>query len=1096
MPPPLTPSMGVPLSRPSSTSSSQFHTPCDDTMQRPSYGPPPKRPTVFVAPRSSQSAGDRVDSLSAAVARSSLLLPPLSQASAQPPPLFPATLRDDEDEEEVLPMRASLPLTFEPAALDASDVVGRGSTRPSARASRSSSVVALPGGECSRKSSSRPATPNNAASRPACNCGRVPGTPGRHSGWCAAFQKDGATADVPAPVDPARLARLPGPTAPPTLTFTIDELQQLDVRICDVIPPSIRIQAASAFACALKWGPSYVLAFAPLCLAAASVGSMRNACLTFASGNLNVLFAERKHSATQATPAVPQARVPMDDGELASEVDPTTISHQTVVRAEGLVRRGLLARASRLLDCAKFAPHDLQTVAKLRDLHPSAPRVDLASFVPHQFAPIEVEEVRRVLSTMQRGSASGPSRLSRDHLHFLISTPGFGIAEQVTSFCNRALQRPSEYRQFFCARLVALEKKDGGVRPIAMGEALRRLIGRILSARHAESIGQALLKNGQVGVGIKNSAEALYLATATAAETMLPNAALVRFDMTNAFNCVSRVAIAKAVYATGKGDLWAYFVAAYGDTTALAFGQGSSRVSIPSEQGVQQGDPLGPMFFALALDSALAAARSAVALPLVGAFLDDVVIGGAQDDVAAFAKQFLSALSPIGLSHNPSKCETITPTGADIVPSLGFPATQAARCTFLGAPLTAGAHADQLVAKRVDEVGRKTKQFALLSPNLALLLARYCGAFPLLGYLSRLLGHRPEWAQADRHTVELVSALLGPVPSEREPLIHAPLRLGGLGLKRVGGLTPVAAQFASIAESARVSIVLQLTLTKESLWTRTAPHRATMEQAGVIKASDTLPERRIQKFLGKRIDELELASADAAVRQTAAQWTSPLAYAPLNPVFSLIGQEALPKLQATLWTRLRLGIPLCDDDGSSMQCIMCGKPCDRLGSHTLNCMANGDKYRWHKTILVKLHRLCGSALWSPSLEVHAFPSMPNLRADLAVPPGTYDPTCTTLLDVSITAGKVADRHREKMQKYQPHLSSGQILLPAVFSVRGEASPETLKFISAVGRGALTRGFVAGGRAAPSYLIGSALARCVAERLALQFAEANSACLWG
>lgn len=48
---------------------------------------------------------------------------------------------------------------------------------------------------------------------------------------------------------------------------------------------------------------------------------------------------------------------------------------------------------------------------------------------------------------------------------------------------------------------------------------------------------------------------------------------------------------------------------------------------------------------------------------------------------------------------------------------------------------------------------------------------------------------------------------------------------------------------------------------------------------------------------------------------------------------------------------------------------------------------------------------------------------------------------------------------------------------------GEASPETLKF-----RGALSR-------AAPSYLIGLALARCVAdaERLALQFAEANSTC---
>ena len=58
------------------------------------------------------------------------------------------------------------------------------------------------------------------------------------------------------------------------------------------------------------------------------------------------------------------------------------------------------------------------------------------------------------------------------------------------------------------ARLVALGKSGGGVRPIAVGETLRRLAGKLLIARNQPEAASCLQPE-QVGVGVLRGAESL-----------------------------------------------------------------------------------------------------------------------------------------------------------------------------------------------------------------------------------------------------------------------------------------------------------------------------------------------------------------------------------------------------------------------------------------------------------------------------------------------------------------------------------------------------------------------------------------------------------
>ena len=76
---------------------------------------------------------------------------------------------------------------------------------------------------------------------------------------------------------------------------------------------------------------------------------------------------------------------------------------------------------------------------------------------------------------------------------------------------------------------------------------------------------------------------------------------------------------------------------------------------ILSEIGVQQGDPLGPVLFALAIDEIALCVRS----PFNIWHLDDATIGGPVESVCEDLSRIIPMPSDIGLEANPKKSDVL-----------------------------------------------------------------------------------------------------------------------------------------------------------------------------------------------------------------------------------------------------------------------------------------------------------------------------------------------------------------------------------------------------------------------------------------------------
>jgi len=181
---------------------------------------------------------------------------------------------------------------------------------------------------------------------------------------------------------------------------------------------------------------------------------------------------------------------------------------------------------------------------------------------------------------------------------------------------------PSAIRHLvFVANLIAFRKKDGGVRPIAIGLALRRLVAKAACVATQQQVA-TLLAPIQLGLGILGGADAAVYGVRRFLDAAIGEYGIVKLDFANAFNAVSRASVVNAVNAHFP-QLERFTRCAYGSRSTLLFGD----YVIPSASGVQQGDPLGPLLFAVAIRHISHAGQSEQNVW----YLDDATIGGRSD---------------------------------------------------------------------------------------------------------------------------------------------------------------------------------------------------------------------------------------------------------------------------------------------------------------------------------------------------------------------------------------------------------------------------------------------------------------------------------
>ena len=216
------------------------------------------------------------------------------------------------------------------------------------------------------------------------------------------------------------------------------------------------------------------------------------------------------------------------------------------------------------------------------------------------------------------------------------------------------------------ATLIPLQKPDGGIRPICVGEILRRFASRLLLKKFRDQIchvlgaSQACMSKGGIEQTIFHAQEFLH---------RYPEGILVSLDLANAFNEVSRSSIRQALCKDFQ-NLVPFYDAFYSQDVRLYVNKFTD--SIVCGEGVCQGDAWGPAFFCLAIAPVLSATTLAHPDCLLRFYADDGTLlfrdsSTTHATLTFLADEFLS----LGLNVRMEKCVAYSPSSS--LTSVMFP---------------------------------------------------------------------------------------------------------------------------------------------------------------------------------------------------------------------------------------------------------------------------------------------------------------------------------------------------------------------------------------------------------------------------------------
>ncbi|XP_021989397.1 uncharacterized protein LOC110885960 [Helianthus annuus] len=367
---------------------------------------------------------------------------------------------------------------------------------------------------------------------------------------------------------------------------------------------------------------------------------------------------------------------------------------------------------------------------------------------------VDEDCVHRCVKSFPKGTSCGRDGLRAQHLLDALSGEGLatasGLLTAITEVVNLWLEGlcPKVLADFVAsAPLTPLLKPDNGIRPIAVGAIWRRLVSKVAMKK----VGKEAVKylgDYQFGVGVPNGAEAVLHSANRFLNSFHSDGslAMLTVDFSNAFNLVDCSVLLREVHRHCPSIFpWVQFL--YAQPARLYVGNDR----IGAFTGVQQGDPLGPLLFALALHPLVL--QVAKALDIIG-----------------------SEGPALGLRLNIRKTEVFWPTcnGVKVRPGL-FP-SEIGRpekgVKLLGGAVSRDASfisglASKRATRAVDIMGHLP---LLWDPQSEHLLLRSC-----MGVAKLLFGLR--------EAIEDIVVCGGPFFGDLQwRIVTLPMRLGGLGL--------------------------------------------------------------------------------------------------------------------------------------------------------------------------------------------------------------------------------------------------------------------------------------------------------------------------
>ena len=374
-----------------------------------------------------------------------------------------------------------------------------------------------------------------------------------------------------------------------------------------------------------------------------------------------------------------------------------------------------------------------------------------------------------------------------------------------------------------------------------------------------------------------------------------------------------------------SGATYVFCFSAYHRPSVLYHAQ----YTISSQEGPQQGDPIGPLLFCNTIHPMLSSLSSELNI----GYLDDLSLGGPPDTVASDIATIVAWGSEMGLRLNIVKCELIAREECQISdPTLqSFTRVPISESTLLGAPLFVGRSLDEHWSKRCDDLARAIDRLRSIGSQEALTLLRASFSAPRVIHLLRCspsLNH-PALARFDNLLRAAIHSITNSDLSDTQWLqASLPVADGGIGVRRVASLA-LPAFMASAAgtlplqtellggNAASVDVMYQtylLAWTSEFGDLSDIPsfRQSTLDQLGIRR-----DRAIIQSSLSSQSDQ---AAFLAASHRHSGDWLHAL---PISSCGLKLDNEAV-----RVAVCLRLGLPLCETH--SCQCRVTA---DRFGVH-------------------------------------------------------------------------------------------------------------------------------------------------------------------
>ena len=241
-------------------------------------------------------------------------------------------------------------------------------------------------------------------------------------------------------------------------------------------------------------------------------------------------------------------------------------------------------------DCGGVLPLSEQVMKQLTDKHPQAQQAKLGSVL---FGP--VEDVSAIPYQQINGDANGFKRMLACK-SFKKSSPNLcdSLATLARQLCTKFVD-PLTIEPILVSRLIPLDKGNGDIRPIGVGEVVRRIIGKCVTKVTKQDIIEAS-GSLQVCGEQKSGSEAAIHVMHKIFEAGNTDAVLL-IDASNAFNSLNRAAALHNMRILCP-TIATHAINTYREPARLIIIGGKE---MRSEEGTTQGDPLAMCLYAVSL---------------------------------------------------------------------------------------------------------------------------------------------------------------------------------------------------------------------------------------------------------------------------------------------------------------------------------------------------------------------------------------------------------------------------------------------------------------------------------------------------------------